>query len=288
MFRIFCLLLVALTPTLLQAQIDSSDELLKLQLEVAQLVQRMDAVEKTVQTAPVITKPAYSMPTGRVLYMFYSPNCTDPCVIAKEAVQRSGVPVVQLNVYEEPFEAIKLWQGCDLEFAVPAWVLVENDKPIKRWVGATPKTSVVKMAEYRPFTQSNSVITTERTVVLGQATPVEYHEVVGQMDYVQPQVVQRSIPPARRTWYHNGGGSLADHIARVHGINPAGMSHQDMVNAHSHAHEGTWNSAYAQRQQEYYVRRSQPVRTQRTFTPVRNLFRTVLGAGGCPSGACPF
>lgn len=50
-----------------------------------------------------------------------------------------------------------------------------------------------------------------------------------------------SIPPARRQWTYNGR-DLAAHIRNVHGVDPTGMSYSDMVNAHSHAHEGTWSA----------------------------------------------
>lgn len=107
-----------------------------------------------------------------------------------------------------------------------------------------------------------------------------------------PAPVMRSIPPARRTWHMRGretAQTLAQHIAQTHGINAAGMSFSDMVNAHSHAHEHTWGSVAG-------ARMSAPaVRARSYYVPAqRSVIGTVLGApfrvlrsGGCPSGACP-
>lgn len=98
----------------------------------------------------------------------------------------------------------------------------------------------------------------------------------GQTVVQQVQPVQRSVPPARRAWNYYGSGSLADHLRNTHGIDPTGMSVQDMRNAHSHSHEGTWSSVmganiqYTQRPVQYGQR------------PVRRMF-----SGGCPGGMCP-
>jgi glutaredoxin len=113
------------------------------------------------------------------------------------------------------------------------------------------------------------------------------------MPYVQPEPapVRRSVPPARRQWSYSGQGNpqaLAAHL-RSHGIDPTGMSYQDMINAHSHAHEGTWGSV----QGRGYA--SNPAIRQRAFLPSRPVARVVTApfrlfgraSGGCPGGACP-
>lgn len=91
---------------------------------------------------------------------------------------------------------------------------------------------------------------------------------------VEPSTVKvlQSVPPASRRWTYSGS-DLAAHVRNVHGIDTTGMSYADLVNAHSHAHEGTWNSVRGG-----YV----------ASAPARRYTRTAPRmSSGCPSGSCP-
>lgn len=57
---------------------------------------------------------------------------------------------------------------------------------------------------------------------------------VGQWQQTERTTVARSTYHARWTW----PGSLSSHLRSTHGINPTGMSQDDMERAHDAAHEG--------------------------------------------------
>jgi hypothetical protein len=111
----------------------------------------------------------------------------------------------------------------------------------------------------------------------------------GRQLYAEQYRPRATIPPARQRWYQNGHSATAAHL-RSHGIDPTGMSQAEMDRAHSHAHEGTWNPAWAPSGGGYSY--SQPVRARSAKTyRVQNaglfggFFRRA--SGGCPSGMCP-
>lgn len=89
-----------------------------------------------------------------------------------------------------------------------------------------------------------------------------------------PAPLRRVIPPARRQWWQNGHSVTAAHL-RSHGIDPTGMSQQEMDRAHSHAHEGTWGmvgGGYA----------SPPPVVRYAAPAPRMVYRQ-----NCPGGRCP-
>ena len=243
----------------------------QLQQEIAALLRDS---EPTRVAAAIPSTPATLAPSPP-LVITVTPHCpagdeAEAAIVAQLAAKRwkAGKHYAVVRAEDGPCPQFS-WKGeAFSEDGWPGW---------DEWSRRLHEVMGVSMAGARP----SSVVRTgavERTVaapVLSipvRSTP----QVWSEPHRFTPQV---SIPPARRQWSYNGGGSLAQHLAQAHGINAAGMSHQDMVNAHSHAHEGTWGSVrggYAM---------SAPVR--RYAQPAMRWTQPVVMRSGCPGGMCP-
>jgi hypothetical protein len=124
------------------------------------------------------------LPNGRELVLLY----TRECIYGPQAVRSakaSGLPVTILCAEDDAIRAINYWRLCEMEYACPAWILLdENKHPIKGWIGASNAKGVAIMANYSAPAQA-----APKTQFVRQVTP-QYQPVQQRYYYYYPQPVQ--------------------------------------------------------------------------------------------------
>lgn len=119
------------------------------------------------------------VPEGRELILIYTGSCVH-CSAALGNAWKSGISVRAMKAEDNVEEAINLWRDCVTEFGPPAWVLVEDGKVLKRWIGVSSPKGVRQMANYRPpAPETAPAVATRRTTYRPPATyyyapPVAY------------------------------------------------------------------------------------------------------------------
>ena len=78
------------------------------------------------------------------------------------------------------------------------------------------------------------------------------------------------VPRDPRPGHWSYPGDIASHLRRAHGIDPAGLSREQMLTAHDLAHERGWRPSLSS--------------VPRSVSPAP---RYVVRAASCPSGRCP-
>ena len=123
----------------------------------------------------------------------------------------------------------------------------------------------------------------ERKLIIEPA-PIHIVEPIRIIENVKP-IIQESIKSAPvkmpgSTWNVNGDwnystNKIASHLSSVHGVNPSGFSHQEMVAMHDNLHNG-----YSAMGNNSKVVKS---KTQYTMPRRTRIFRS----SDCPTGTCP-
>lgn len=99
------------------------------------------------QWSPPAYRPAEQVPEvpDRFLYLIYRHNC-QPCEEGIRNAKQSGVKIRYINPDRDPKGVTWLWEGCSSELGTPAWVLVEDGKPVDWWIGPSSPEGVRRMA----------------------------------------------------------------------------------------------------------------------------------------------